>query len=131
MGALAGALRHRPAARTVLSSFDASVLDTCARLHPEVPRARILAPDEPFSSALAASLRRGDSALHVPLRTVFAAPELVQVAHGHGLVVRVWTVNRAVDARLLTVLAVDAAISDVPAVVRPAVGARLTLVPSR
>lgn len=129
-GAVGAALDGRPSGRWVLSSFDTQVLDTCAQLLPDVPRARILAADEPFSSALANSLRRGDSALHVPLRTVFAAPDLVQVAHGHGLVVRVWTVNRPVDARLLTVLAVDGAISDVPAVVRPVVGARLRLVPT-
>lgn len=131
VGAVAAAVEGSALGRTVVSSFDPSVLDTCAQLLPQVARARILAPDEPFSSALASSLRRGDSALHVPLRTVFAAPELVQVAHGHGLLVRVWTVNRPVDARLLTVLAVDGAITDVPAVVRPAVGARLRLVPSR
>ena len=130
VSAVAVAVERSAPERTVLSSFDTSVLDTCAQVMPDVPRARVLAADEPFSSALASSLRRGDSAIHVPLRTVFAAPDLVQVAHGHGLVVRVWTVNRPVDARLLTVLAVDGAISDVPAVIRPAVGARLRLVPA-
>ena len=130
VAAVAVAVEGTSPERTVLSSFEPSVLDTCAQLLPDFPRAHILARGEPFSQALAASLRRGDTAIHVPLQTVFAAPDLVQVAHAHGLVVRVWTVNRPVDARLLTVLAVDAAISDVPALVRPAAGARLRLVPS-
>ena len=77
---------------------------------------------------LAGALRRGDSAVHVPLRTVFAAPELVQVARGHGLTVRVWTVNRPVDARLLKVLAVDAVITDVPGAMRTALTPRLAVV---
>jgi len=115
-------------ASIVLSATDPNILDTCARLLPELPRAVILREGEPFSRVLAMALRRGDSAVHVPLRTVFAAPELVQVARGHGLAVRVWTVNRAVDARLLKVLAVDAVISDVPGELRAALAPRLAVV---
>ena len=112
----------------VVSATDPNILDTCARLLPELPRAVILQEGEPFSRVLAMALRRGDSAVHVPLRTVFAAPELVQVARGHGLAVRVWTVNRAVDARLLKVLAVDAVITDVPGALRAALAPRLAAV---
>src|SRR4051794_12723431 len=113
---------------TVVSSTDPNILDTCARLLPEVPRAVILQEGEPFSRVLAMALRRGDAAVHVPLRTVFAAPELVQVARGHGLAVRVWTVNRPVDARLLKVLGVDAVITDVPGTLRAALVPRLAAV---
>ena len=112
----------------VLSSTDPSILDTCARLLPDLPRAVILQEGEPFSRVLAMALRRGDSAVHVPLRTVFAAPELVQVARSHGLAVRVWTVNRIVDARLLKVLAVDAVITDLPGDLRTALTPRLAAV---
>ena len=112
----------------VFSATDPNILDTCARLMPERPRAVILQEGEPFSRVLAMALRRGDSAVHVPLRTVFAAPELVQVAHGHGLAVRVWTVNRVVDARLLKVLAVDAVITDVPGDLRRRLAPRLAVV---
>ena len=80
------------------------------------------------SGWMPASLRRADSAVHVPLRTVFANPELVQVARGHGLAVRIWTVNRTVDARLLKVLGVDAVITDVPATLRGALAPRLAAV---
>jgi glycerophosphoryl diester phosphodiesterase len=109
----------------VFSATDPNILDSCARLIPEQPRAVILQEGEPFSRVLAMALRRGDSAVHVPLRTVFASPELVQVARGHGLVVRVWTVNRAVDARLLKVLGVDAILTDVPATMRSALTPKL------
>lgn len=112
----------------ILSSTDTNILDTCLRLMPELPRAVILREHEPFSRVLAAALRRGDCAVHVPLKTVFAAPDLVQVAHCHGLAVRVWTVNRVVDARLLKVLAVDAVISDVPGELRLELAARRKLV---
>lgn len=102
----------------VISSFDAAVLDACAVLAPGIERAIILTGAEPASRILAEAVARGDGALHVPARTVFDAPELVQAAHRHGLVVRVWTVNRPVDARLLRLLDVDALISDVPGDIR-------------
>ena len=127
--AVSAALEAAPdAASTVLSSFDPNILDTCARLLPDAPRAVILREGEPFSRVLAMALRRGDTAVHVPLRTVFAAPELVQVARSHGLTVRVWTVNRLVDARLLKVLDVDAVISDLPGELRAALTPRLVSV---
>lgn len=126
--AVATALADVPtAADLVLSSFDPAILDTCRRLLPEVSTATILARDALFSRALAGALARGDSALHVPVRTVFDAPELVEVAHGHGLLVRVWTVNRPVDARLLKVLGVDAVITDVPVQIRASVAPRQPL----
>lgn len=128
--AVAAAIEDLPesAGAVVLSATDPNILDTCARLLPELPRAVILQEGEPFSRVLAMALRRGDAAVHVPLRTVFASPELVQVARGHGLVVRVWTVNRGVDARLLKVLGVDAILTDVPATMRNALAPRLTAV---
>ena len=128
--AVAGAIEGLPesAVSVVFSATDPNILDTCARLLPDRPRAVILQEGEPFSRVLAMALRRGDSAVHVPLRTVFASPELVQVARGHGLVVRVWTVNRAVDARLLKVLGVDAILTDVPATMRTTLAPRLTSV---
>jgi glycerophosphoryl diester phosphodiesterase len=132
MTAVLTALENLPAAatageRVILSSGDARVLDMCARLAPSLPRAIIVGDAEPFSVALGAALRRGDRALHIPLRTVFGTPELVQVAHGHGLTVRAWTVNRVVDARLLNVLGLDGVITDVPGALRAGLRARPTL----
>jgi glycerophosphoryl diester phosphodiesterase len=107
-----------PHQQLVLSSFDGSVLEACAAMAPRVERAVILTGAEPSSRILAQAVTRGDRALHVPARTIFAAPELVAAAHAQGLAVRVWTVNRPVDARLLRLLDVDALISDVPGELR-------------
>lgn len=108
----------------VMSSFDSSILSACAAMAPDLQRAIILTGAEPFSQLLSQAVARGDSALHVPARTVFGAPDLVAAAHRHGLAVRVWTVNRPVDARLLRLLDVDALISDVPGELRAALAAR-------
>ncbi|MBK5305604.1 MAG: glycerophosphodiester phosphodiesterase [Frankiaceae bacterium] len=107
-----------PLPLVVLSSFDGAVLDACAAMAPCLERAVILTGAEPTSQVLAQAASRGDAALHVPARTVFGAPDLVAAAHRHGLAVRVWTVNRAVDARLLRLLEVDALITDVPGELR-------------
>jgi glycerophosphoryl diester phosphodiesterase len=88
-----------------------------------VERAVILTGAESSSRILAQAVGRGDAALHVPARTVFAGPDLVSAAHAQGLAVRVWTVNRTVDARLLRLLDVDALITDVPGDLRAALGA--------
>jgi glycerophosphoryl diester phosphodiesterase len=113
-----------PLPRLVLSSFDGAVLEACAAMAPRVERAVILTGAEPSSRILAQAVGRGDAALHVPARTVFAGPDLVGAAHAQGLAVRVWTVNRPVDARLLRLLDVDALITDVPGDLRNALRAR-------
>ena len=104
----------------VLSSTQAPILDACEGLLPHVRRALIVGDAETPSRCLAQAVRRGDQALHVQMRALFAAPDLVRAAHGHGLAVRAWTVNRGVDARLLRLLEVDAAITDVPRLLRTA-----------
>jgi glycerophosphoryl diester phosphodiesterase len=120
LAAVADALAASPASMEglVLSSFDGAVLEACAAMAPGIERAVILTGAEPASRILAQAVARGDGALHVPARTVFGAPDLVAAAHGRGLAVRVWTVNRPVDARLLRLLDVDALISDVPGELR-------------
>jgi glycerophosphoryl diester phosphodiesterase len=125
--AVLDSLAGNPGVKVLLSSCDENVLEMCARLAPALPRAAVLREAEPFSRVLSQVLRRGDTAVHLPLRSVFNAPEIVQVAHAHGLLVRVWTVNRVVDARLLRVLGVEALITDVPAQLRDALGARRPL----
>jgi glycerophosphoryl diester phosphodiesterase len=118
LAAVSEVLAGCDAASLVLSSFDPAVLAACAAMAPGIQRAVILTGAEPASQILAQAVARGDTALHVPARTVFGAPEIVAAAHRHGLAVRVWTVNRPVDARLLRLLDVDALISDVPGEVR-------------
>jgi glycerophosphoryl diester phosphodiesterase len=106
----------------VLSSSERDILDTCAVEAPDVPRALIIGGQQPCSQLLAQALVRGDEALHVRARTLFGNPDLVAAAHARGFVVRAWTVNRPVDARLLGLLGVDALISDVPDEMRAVVG---------
>jgi glycerophosphoryl diester phosphodiesterase len=118
------AASNGPLPDLVLSSFDGSVLEACAAMAPFLERAVILSGAEPASQILAQSVARGDAALHVPARTVFGSPDLVAAAHRHGLAVRVWTVNRPVDARLLRLLDVDAVISDVPGELRESLNRR-------
>lgn len=105
----------------VLSSFDAAVLAACAAVVPQCDRAGIVTGTEPVGPALARAACRRDAALHVPVRTVLGAPDLVASVHRLGLLLRVWTVNRVVDARLLQLLGADAVISDVPDELRPCV----------
>jgi glycerophosphoryl diester phosphodiesterase len=116
LAAVAGALVRAsgPLPQVVLSSFDPAVLEASAAMAPDLERAVILTGAEPTGRILAEAVARGDAALHIPARTIFAGPEVVAAAHARGLAVRVWTVNRPVDARLLRLLDVDALISDVP-----------------
>ena len=87
------------------------MLDVLAVRRPGLARAAILDVDEPLLPALATAWRRGDRALHLPLRTVLQQPGDVR---GSGLDVRVWTVNRLVDAQLCDLVGVEAVITDVP-----------------
>ncbi len=96
----------------VASSFDDRMLDILAVRRPALARAAILEVEDPLLPALVRARRRGDGALHLPLRTVLSEPAAV---HDCGLQVRAWTVNRLVDAQLCGVAGVEAVITDVPA----------------
>lgn len=102
-----------PDADVVASSFDDRLMDLLAVRRPALARATILDVGDPLLPALGRARRRGDAGLHLPLPTVLAQPSEVAAAQ---LPVRVWTVNRAVDAQLCGLAGVAAVISDVPAV---------------
>ncbi len=95
----------------VVSSFDDRLLDVLAVRRPQVPRAAILDVGDALLPALGRARRRGDAAVHLPLRTVLAEPGEVRDC---GVTVRAWTVNRLVDARLCALLGVAAVITDLP-----------------
>ena len=57
----------------------------------------------------------GSAGLHLALDTALAAPEALRAARRAGVRVRVWTVNRLVDAQLLELLGAQAVITDHPA----------------
>ncbi len=97
----------------VASSFDQRLLDVLAVRRPGLARAAILDVQDPLSPAVTLARRRRDAALHLPLRTVLQDPAGCRDA---GLPLRVWTVNRPVDARLCELAGADAVITDRPAV---------------
>lgn len=97
----------------IASSFDDRLLDLLAVRRPGLARAAILDVGDPLLPALGRARLRGDRAVHLPLRTVLSQPS--HVAAATDLQVRVWTVNRVVDARLCALLGVEALITDLPA----------------
>jgi glycerophosphoryl diester phosphodiesterase len=125
--AVAVAVSQAPAGDLVLSSFCPSVLDAVAALLPDVPRATLLDGPELVSQRVCRAVRRADAAVHLPVRSLLADPDLVANVHRHGLAVRAWTVNRPVDARLLGLIGVTGVITDVPGELRRALS-RPTLV---
>ncbi len=107
------ALAHTDDRDVVASSFDNRLLDVLAVRRPGLARAAILDVGDPLLPALGRARRRGDQAVHLPLGTVLSEPS--EVAAATDLQVRVWTVNRVVDAKLCALLGVEAVITDLPA----------------
>lgn len=118
MDAVGRALGQASPGRLVLSSFCPLVLAAAAAALPDLPRAALLDGPALVSQRIGRAVLRGDAAVHLPVRVLLAAPDLVDNAHRHGLDVRAWTVNRVVDARLLELIGVDALITDVPGELR-------------
>lgn len=98
----------------VATSFDPLVVDAFAARRPALPRGPICDVGCCPQAALDAARSRGDAALHLPLATVLAQPDVVREAARAGLEVRAWTVDRPVDAGLCELLGVSAVISDAP-----------------
>ena len=113
--AIIAALDGSPPVEVVVSSSEGELLDALARRAPHLARAPISADPESVETTLRSAQRRGDSALHLDLKALLAAPDVVTQSHQAGLAVRAWTVNRPVDADLLELIGVDALISDEPA----------------
>ena len=113
--AVIAGLDGSPPVEVVVSSTEPELLDALARRAPHLARAPISADRESAETTLRNAQRRGDSAVHLDMTALLAAPDVVRQAHLAGLAVRAWTVNRAVDAGLLELLGVDALISDDPA----------------
>lgn len=104
----------------VFSSFSSRLLDQAAGLEPRLRRALVTGPDVPVAVGLRRAVAAGHAELHAHLRTVLADHEIVDLAREHGCLLRCWTVNRDVDARLLAVAGVPAFITDDPARMRSA-----------
>jgi glycerophosphoryl diester phosphodiesterase len=104
----------------VLSSFAPEVLTALRRCASQLPRALITGGEVPAVVALSRARAAGCTALHPYVRTVLADHGVVERAARQGIVLRCWTVNRPVDARLLDIAGVPAVISDDPACLRRA-----------
>ena len=107
----------RPA-DVVLSSFDPELLEPFATTAPGLARALLLDVGDDVRAGVEHARVRGHHAVHLPERAVLSESGAVRSAVVAGLDVRVWTVNRVVDARLCEVLGVCGVITDVPDVLR-------------
>ena len=113
--AVIACLDGSPPVDVVVSSTEVELLDALAWRAPHLARAPISADRESAETTLRSAQRRGDSAIHLDMDALLAAPDVVAQSHLAGVLVRAWTVNRPVDADLLELIGVDALISDDPA----------------
>lgn len=106
--------------RVVFSSFSSELLAQARRIDPQLCRALVTGPDLPAAGGLSRAVAAGHAELHAHLRTVLADHEIADEAQQRGCRLRCWTVNREVDARLLTVAGVGSFITDDPTTMRSA-----------
>ncbi len=104
-------LAGTPDEEVVVTSFDETLLGLLAEHRPRLARGVILDVDDPLAPAVRRAERRGDAALHLPVRTMLEQAAAVRDA---ALPARVWTVNRPVDARRCAAAGAVGVISDVP-----------------
>lgn len=97
----------------VVSSYDAQVLLEIGRREPTRSLALIASDDLARSVQWAVGL--GCDALHAELRSLLLQPHVMAEAREARLALRVWTVNRPVDAELLERTGAAAVITDEPA----------------
>ncbi|HVU71341.1 MAG TPA: glycerophosphodiester phosphodiesterase [Mycobacteriales bacterium] len=122
---LAGLLRERAggadgaADDVVVSSFDWFAVERVrADLAGAVPTAFLITSGVAVSAAVSYAVEAGHAELHVPVRTVLAAPaEAVARCHDAGLGLVVWTVTTLDEAKALAGAGVDGIICDDPAAV--------------
>jgi glycerophosphoryl diester phosphodiesterase len=112
-GRVVAAVDGLPRADVVISSTDPQLLLEVGRRDPGLPLALIACGDLSRAVDWAAGL--GCDALHPELRSLLRSPEVVTQAREARLGLRVWTVDRPVDAELLERIGCDAVITDAPA----------------
>lgn len=104
----------------VFSSFSDLLLSQARGLHPRLRRALVTGPDVPAAAGLHRAVAAGHAELHAHIRTVLADHEIASRARQYACRLRCWTVNREVDARLLTIAGVQSLITDDPATMHSA-----------
>ncbi len=106
--------RDRFRTAVVLSSFAPEVLAALRTYRARWPRALITGPEVPAVVALSRASALRCAALHPDAKAVLADHGIAERAAERGIVLRCWTVNRSVDARLLDIAGVPAVITDDP-----------------
>ena len=108
-----------------VSSFAPALVEQVRTLAPAQVRTALLGrPMTRPSSLLRQTLSAGHDQMHPHVAALLAEPGCVRVAHGCGVAVVPWTVNRSRAVRRLAGLGVDAVITDVPMTARAALAAR-------
>jgi glycerophosphoryl diester phosphodiesterase len=114
--------RADPPVSVLVSSFAIDAIDRVRALAPSLPTALLTyALDDP-AAAIALCVARGHRALHPHDPTVDRA--LIDLAHDHGLVVNVWTVDRPDRIAELAEMGVDGICTNVPQVARRVIDGR-------
>lgn len=112
--------RQHAGATVIVSSHSEALLDAVRVLDPRLRRALITGRNVPMLAGWQRVLGRGHHDLHPHLAAVFADHTAVERAISAGMVLRCWTVNRPVDARLVGLLGIAEIITDDPGSLRNA-----------
>lgn len=112
----------------LVSSFSLDAIDRFRSVAPAVPTALLTLRGFDLQLALSLAADRGHRALHPDVRAMRrgVAGAFVEQAHGLGLGVHVWTVNRPPQLARLAREGVDAVITDVPDVARDVLDAAVS-----
>jgi glycerophosphoryl diester phosphodiesterase len=113
--AVASTLRRASAGRdVVVSSANEELLRAMAVVEPRLRRALITGPTRTVPAGWERVVAGGHHDLHPHLAAVLTDHTATEQVIAAGGVLRCWTVNRPVDARLLELIGVGEIISDVP-----------------
>lgn len=96
----------------IVSSFHPPTLDRVRAIDPTMPTAQLTGPLPNPAAAVDAAVAAGHVALHPYDLTV--TPEVVELVHGAGLAINVWTVDDPGRMRELADMGVDGIVTNVP-----------------
>jgi len=102
----------------VISSFSRSVLRDVRQHDSNVRRALVTGREVSASAGFADVVANGHHELHAHQASVLSDHGVAERARAEGVVLRCWTVNRGLDARLLEIAGVAGVISDRPGALR-------------
>ena len=111
--------------RILLSSFDASSVETFGAASPGMLRGQLVAGGIDFSTAVTLAQDVGADAVHPPWDMIAKdTPSLVRSSHGAGIAVVVWNANTVDQVEAAVSAEVDVIITDDPGMARAVVDQR-------